>query len=263
MSTDKPSPSEPLYLVLLRKLVLLLLVMVATAIGLVALLLQARLKIPILAFLLTDAAMGLVAGFSARWIIPNKVRLLRIFSALVFIFGGLALLGWFSGWAFGINLFRAGQTRAAWWDIGQILLATGFALLAMYAWRVRSQNTPETQTPSAEIVSHTRRKPQKRPPRTPRTQTVPPADPSAASQAVQLPSQPIAKQLAKPKRKRFNHSRPKLVLSSEEEHRCPYCLELIEPDDPRGVVECEICHTQHHADCWAITGTCQVPHFTA
>ena len=77
MSTDKPSPSEPLYLVLLRKLVLLLLVMVASAIGLVALLLQARLKIPILAFLLTDIAMGLVAGFSARWIIPNKARLLR------------------------------------------------------------------------------------------------------------------------------------------------------------------------------------------
>jgi hypothetical protein len=259
MSTDKPSPSEPLYLVLLRKLVLLLLVMVATAIGLVALLLQARLIIPILAFLLTDAAMGLVAGFSTRWIIPNKVRLLRIFSALVFISGGLALLGWFSGWAFGIDLFKAGQTRATWWDIGQILLATGFALLAIYAWRYGIQSTPETQTPSAEILPQTRRKPQKHPPRTPRTQTAPPT----AIQAAQMPSQPIDKQLAKPKRKRFNHSRPKLVLSSDEEHRCPYCLELIDPDDQRGVVECEICHTLHHADCWAITGTCQVPHFTA
>jgi hypothetical protein len=28
-------------------------------------------------------------------------------------------------------------------------------------------------------------------------------------------------------------------------------------------VECQICHTLHHADCWAITGTCQVPHYTA
>jgi uncharacterized Zn-finger protein len=259
MSTDKPSPSEPLYLVLLRKLVLLLLVMVASAIGLVALLLQARLKIPILAFLLTDIAMGLAAGFSARWIIPNKARLLRIFSALLFISGGLALLGWFSGWAFGIDLIRAGQTRLNWWDFGQILLATGFALLALYAWRARSQSAPETQTPATEKLPQTRRKPQKRPPRTPRSQTAPPA----AAQAVQLPSQPIAAQLAKPKRKRFNHSRPKLVLSSEEEHRCPYCLELIDPDDQRGVVECEICHTLHHADCWAITGTCQVPHFTA
>jgi len=25
-------------------------------------------------------------------------------------------------------------------------------------------------------------------------------------------------------------------------------------------VECPICHTMHHKDCWDITGTCQVPH---
>jgi hypothetical protein len=50
-------------------------------------------------------------------------------------------------------------------------------------------------------------------------------------------------------------------LVGEEEHRCPFCLELVEPDDPRGIVECQVCHTQHHADCWAITGACQVPHY--
>jgi hypothetical protein len=41
---------------------------------------------------------------------------------------------------------------------------------------------------------------------------------------------------------------------------CPYCLEEVTPDDPRGVVVCEICGTPHHADCWAITGKCEVPH---
>jgi hypothetical protein len=50
-------------------------------------------------------------------------------------------------------------------------------------------------------------------------------------------------------------------LVGEEEHRCPFCLELVEPDDARGIVECSICHTQHHADCWEITGACQVPHY--
>lgn len=50
-------------------------------------------------------------------------------------------------------------------------------------------------------------------------------------------------------------------LVGQEEHRCPYCLELVAPNDPRGIVECEICHTQHHADCWAVTGACQVPHY--
>jgi len=44
------------------------------------------------------------------------------------------------------------------------------------------------------------------------------------------------------------------------EHRCPYCLELVEDNDVRGIRVCPICHTHHHADCWAETGVCQVPH---
>jgi hypothetical protein len=24
---------------------------------------------------------------------------------------------------------------------------------------------------------------------------------------------------------------------------------------------CSICHTPHHADCWAMTGVCQIPHY--
>ncbi len=50
-------------------------------------------------------------------------------------------------------------------------------------------------------------------------------------------------------------------LIGKEEHRCPYCLEVVTTKDPRGVKICPICHTHHHADCWAVTGTCQVPHF--
>ncbi len=42
-----------------------------------------------------------------------------------------------------------------------------------------------------------------------------------------------------------------------------FCLQEIEAHDPRGVVECDICHTPHHADCWAIAGACQVPHYNA
>jgi ribosomal protein L37AE/L43A len=55
----------------------------------------------------------------------------------------------------------------------------------------------------------------------------------------------------------------KVRLSLIEKHLCPYCLEPVVQNDPRGIVECEICHTLHHADCWAIAGSCQVPHFTA
>ena len=45
-----------------------------------------------------------------------------------------------------------------------------------------------------------------------------------------------------------------------EEHRCPYCLELVEENDPAGVVVCPICHANHHKSCWDVSGTCQVPH---
>jgi hypothetical protein len=47
---------------------------------------------------------------------------------------------------------------------------------------------------------------------------------------------------------------------AKTEDICPYCLDVVTKNDPRGVVVCEICKTPHHADCWALTGTCQVPH---
>lgn len=54
--------------------------------------------------------------------------------------------------------------------------------------------------------------------------------------------------------------RPKISLVGMEEHRCPYCLEEVDPDDPAGVMICPVCHSYHHKSCWDITGTCQVPH---
>ncbi len=64
----------------------------------------------------------------------------------------------------------------------------------------------------------------------------------------------------RPKKKRLFQRKPKIQLALVEEHRCPYCLDPVVRNDPRGVKECEVCHTLHHADCWAITGVCQVPH---
>jgi len=64
----------------------------------------------------------------------------------------------------------------------------------------------------------------------------------------------------RPKKKRLSRRTPKIQFALLEEHRCPYCLDAVTRNDPRGVKECEVCHTLHHADCWAITGVCQVPH---
>lgn len=65
--------------------------------------------------------------------------------------------------------------------------------------------------------------------------------------------------VVKPKRKR-SRRKPQIQFAIVEEHRCPYCLDTVIRSDPRGVEECKVCHTLHHADCWAITGVCQVPH---
>jgi hypothetical protein len=67
-------------------------------------------------------------------------------------------------------------------------------------------------------------------------------------------------QPARSKRKKLFNRKPQLQISVFEEHRCPYCLDDVKRNDPRGVKECEVCHSLHHADCWAITGMCQVPH---
>ena len=62
------------------------------------------------------------------------------------------------------------------------------------------------------------------------------------------------------RRRNVLRRRPAVQIAAYEEHRCPYCLQDIKRDDVRGSVECPICHTLHHKDCWDITGTCQVPH---
>jgi hypothetical protein len=260
MSTHKPSRPDPFYLAFSRKLVLLVLLVIASAMGLVVLLLQFSISIPLLAFLLTDGLIGLVAGFSVRWIIRRKNLLLLVCLSAAFITGGLALLGWFTGSRYGIDLFRPGYTRVDGWQIGQVCLATGFAFLALLAWRQPARRpAPAARTKAARTTSQIRRTPQPRPDQAPAPQ---PASPPV-SQVVEPLSRTIIAEPVKSKRRRASRSKPKLFLSDQEEHRCPYCLELIDPDDPRGVVECEICHTLHHADCWAITGACQVPHFTA
>jgi hypothetical protein len=72
---------------------------------------------------------------------------------------------------------------------------------------------------------------------------------------VARPEKPV-----RPKRRKGSRRKPELQFSVYEEHRCPYCLDVVKRNDPRGVKECEVCHSLHHADCWNITGMCQVPH---
>jgi hypothetical protein len=78
--------------------------------------------------------------------------------------------------------------------------------------------------------------------------------------SVRSGSKKVKEPTVRPKKKRVSHRKPKIQFALVEEHRCPYCLDPVTHNDPRGVKECDVCHTLHHADCWAITGMCQVPH---
>jgi hypothetical protein len=238
-------------MVLARKVILLGLLMIVAALGLVLLLRHIQISSLLFPRILSDATMGLIAGLSSRWVLHKLPVFLRIISALAFLIGGLELLGWFTGWQVGLGPFRYGYDFVNWYNLGQLFLGTGIAILALYAWALptRSPVTPAPESTSVQRSPHTRRPAKKRARRTARSRIQP-----VAATKLEKP--------VEPKQKRKVHRKPSLQLSDEVEHRCPYCLELIDPDDSRGTVECKICHTLHHADCWAITGACQVPHYT-
>ncbi len=252
-----PSP-EPTYIRLARKFILLILIMIVTALGLVVLLRHVQVHSLLLPYIFSDAAMGLIAGLSVRWILRKQTVVLCIAATLASVTCGLELVGWFTGWQFGLSPLKAGS-RADWFDLGQLVFTAGIALLALYA-RNHPIRKVGTAAPPLQIkrTSRPRIGPKKR---SRLTEALKTAEKALSPQAPPAKGDKT-KSPAKPKRKRIYHHKPQLHLSAEVEHRCPYCLELIVENDPRGTVECKICHTLHHADCWAITGTCQVPHYT-
>ena len=62
------------------------------------------------------------------------------------------------------------------------------------------------------------------------------------------------------KKLRLSKQLDSIKLVGEEVHNCPYCLEPVSKNDSRGLKNCPICKTWHHADCWNAAGECQVPH---
>lgn len=64
----------------------------------------------------------------------------------------------------------------------------------------------------------------------------------------------------KPPVRKVHKKDENVKLVGTEDHRCPYCLEEVHQNDPRGIVICPDCGTWHHRDCWEITGSCQIAH---
>jgi len=254
---------------LLRRLVLLSLLTVAYALGLVLLYFKAAwFPLPLFSFF-ADAMLAVVAGFGTRWLLMQRHWFLRFLVATILVISGLALLGYFTVWTIGVDVIALSRGYVSLDDM--IHLATGITAswAALWAWYRPGTRDEESREdlelgPSAVIVQpRSTRQPISWIPR-PRTRIGAGLDGrpgNGSSLSVRGRLKFVTKQPTRPKRVRNSRMRrPHVQLALVEEHRCPYCLEPVVRTDPSGVKECPVCHTLHHADCWAITGTCQVPH---
>jgi len=283
--------AEPWHLV--RKVFLLLLLVVALALGLV-LLLQRGTPAPMFMFnLLADGSIGAVTGFGSRLLLRRRHWLIRAIVSASLSIVGLVLLGLLTDARSGIGPLHLQLGRVDWLDrtgialrlpvlpgnsptdlqdVAHMAIAMDVSWIALRAWRgdrrLKAGKPEASRWPwMTAAAAAPVRKSVSSPPRL-----------SAIRPVIGSRSRPMVrrKKTGRPlvsagaiairprnggnRRRKLFRRRPEVQLAAYEEHRCPYCLEDIRRDDIRGSVECPICHTLHHKDCWDITGTCQVPH---
>ncbi len=277
VAPSRASVSSNLFL----KILLLLVFVSASAFGLV-LLFRERSNLPTwLENWSAVVMLALISGFGSRWILNRRSGFLRFVAAMFTYLVGLFLLGLFSEWKYGIGPFEIWPKQV---DVdGLIQVAVGLVIffLVSRAWRKRP-------TLSSQAVAAPRPAPAARPrpaaiPKRARPSAVKPTKRKSVLEFLKPKAKPVsvkrAGRVAKPKKtvkpiraeelpvrqkkSILRRGQPKVQLAIVEEHRCPFCLEPVSRVDPRGVVECEVCHTLHHKDCWEITGVCQVPHYNS
>ena len=240
-------------------------------------------------------AVGLLAGFSARRFLTAQTQILKLLTAWISAALSLAILYILSGGFLGINLFFGLNKTPDWQGLIQLALAAVGALLVITAFRtsptVEYTPTPapvsrpkkSTLKPKRALIQwplklnfstvkktnqkSTRSAPDKKAAPSLAIQKTPKKGSSlqkvtgAAAPIPKIKKPTRAKKKTVKKKKRVNKKAAKEIkFRGDIEHRCPYCLEIVQPHDPRGVKICPICKTHHHKDCWGITGACQIPH---
>jgi len=224
---------------------------------------QLTVPVPPLALALTGAGvMGLLFGLTAHLTLRGRTEALKLLVVL------LALLVWmtvaeatYAVWT-GLRPLEYLAGADNWIEMGQLAIGCLGAIVGGLARRRTSPAevalAPQQVRETAAPVRRTRRRRQ----------------PTATSQRTASQRRPAARvrerrvlslpQLRLPTRTRRRplpvRKSSGLKVIAKAEDRCPYCLDVIKKNDPRGVVFCEICETPHHADCWEAGGKCQVPH---
>jgi hypothetical protein len=188
-------------------------------------------------------ATGLAGGFAARGWLGNARMGLRLVAGLAASVLGQVFLGWVT-WGFvGVHLQAAGRLGPDWGGLARIALGGLAVVLSLQAYGIPRVSLPEF--PEVPEVNN-RSVPARRAARGPRLRV--------RRRGGFLPG------IRRAARSIGRSRRPHVRLQAMIEHRCPYCLEPVLRRDPRGERTCPECHTRHHADCWAVTGMCQVPH---
>lgn len=240
------------------------------------------------------AATGVAAGFGTRRLLIGRPLFLKLGVAVFALTIALGVLNVISLGYVGLNLLHAYPNNPQWDGAVQLAFASALSWLALRAWAITVHEVvvepryspapvPAPAPRSARRSASYRRRRPARSSRRSRRAIAGATSPSpgaafsdwmarVATQLGGLLPSPSggtstrkrrATQKAtktKPHRQRLLRRGSAVYLSGNVEHRCPYCLEEVRPNDPRGVKICKVCKTWHHGDCWAVTGVCQVPH---
>jgi hypothetical protein len=227
---------------------------------------------------------GLLAGFSARRILAQQSWTLKLLTGIFSAVLSLGVLHILSAGFIGIDLDFGVHQSPDWLGLIQLFLAAAGVLLVTTAFR-KPRSVDSISSPQ-QITARETGDPKRVWIRWPSKLSLPlikigqrfssksRATNDAPSSSVQGPSPrgSSLKKLTVPptpktrirktsqKLKKARKDKKKIKLIGQMEHTCPYCLDPVEPKDPRGVKVCPICKTHHHADCWGITGACQIPH---
>lgn len=274
MSPDMPSRSaERSHL--FRKLVLLFLLVIASAFGLI-ILFRARPGYPAwLQNWFAVVVLAIVAGFGTRWVLNRRNGFIQFTVAMATYIVGLYLLGLISEWKYGIGPLEIWSNQTDMEGLFQIGIGLIIFILISLAWRHRSPVTPHpVPAPPVPVEAKSARQPRPSPRRAAKRVSIldflkPRKKPVKVFTTGRKRPKKAVKPItetdlpARPKRRNLFRGKTKVQLAIVEEHRCPFCLEPVSRVDTRGVVECDVCHTLHHKDCWEVTGVCQVPHMNS
>jgi hypothetical protein len=256
----------------------------AVVIGFGALALYAfnRGVVPAVLVLTLTAGMGLITGWTARFELTGRSALVRWWVAMFGLCVGMIPQGWLSSGVLGFDPIKLDLIAPDLEGLLRLSVGALTAWLAVRAWSERpdvhgyplpagpivedlsiardsgrSNSTGGVERSSGVSLSPPTRRPR-------RSLSLHRSNSSHAARSLRRPvfgQEASRKRIARHNRRQRIHNA--IHLMEKIEHRCPFCLEIVEPNDPRGSVECTICHTLHHADCWAVTETCQVPHHKA